>query len=104
MFQAVWLDNSHEVHVVCVDPDQEDAAQCVERAVDFLQRHDVTVQAHALATSASPAHVLLEQVQQVGASLLVMGAYGRSTLREFLGHSVTRILLQESPVPLFLYH
>ena len=104
MFQAVWLDNSHEVHVVCVDPAQEHAAQCVERAADFLQRHDVVVQAHALATSASPAHVLLEQVQQVGASLLVMGAYGRSTLREFLGHSVTRILLQESPVPLFLYH
>ncbi|SRR5712691_11681887 len=104
IFQAVWLDSSHEVHVVCVDPDQEHAARCVERAVDFLQQHDVVVQAHALATSASPAHVLLEHVRQVDASLLVMGAYGRSTLREFLGHSVTRILLQESPVPLFLYH
>ena len=104
MFQAVWLDSSHEVHVVCVDPNQEHAAHCVERAVEFLQRHDIAVQAHALATSASPAHVLLEQAQQMEASLLVMGAYGRSTLREFLGHSVTRTLLQESPVPLFLYH
>jgi nucleotide-binding universal stress UspA family protein len=104
LFQAVWLDSSHEVHVVCVDPDQEAASRCVARAVDFLHQHDVVVQAHALATSASPAHVLLEQVRQVDASLLVMGAYGRSTLREFLGHSVTRILLQESPVPLFLSH
>jgi nucleotide-binding universal stress UspA family protein len=93
MFQAVWLDSFHEVHVVCVDPDQEEASRCVERAVNFLQQHDVVIQAHALATSASPAHVLLEHVRQVGASLLVMGAYGRSTLREFLGHSVTRILL-----------
>jgi nucleotide-binding universal stress UspA family protein len=43
-------------------------------------------------------------VQQVDASLLVMGAYGRSPLRECFGHSVTRTLLRESPVPLFLYH
>jgi nucleotide-binding universal stress UspA family protein len=104
MFQAVWLDSSHEAHVVCVDPHQEHAVRCVERAVEFLQRHHIAVQAHAIATSASPAHVLLEQVQQVGASLLVMGAYGRSTLREFFGGSITRTLLQESPVPLFLYH
>jgi nucleotide-binding universal stress UspA family protein len=64
----------------------------------------LAVQAHVLATSASPAHVLLEQVHQGDASLLVVGAYGRSTLWEFLGHSVTRILLQESPVPLLLSH
>lgn len=104
MFQSVWLDSSHEVHVVCVDPDQGHAARCIERAMDFLRQHKVVAQAHAIATSEAPAHVLLEQVQQVEASLLVMGAYGRSTLREFFGHSVTRTLLQESPVPLFLYH
>jgi hypothetical protein len=35
-------------------------------------------QAHVCATSASPAHVLLEHVQQLKASLLVMGRSGRS--------------------------
>jgi nucleotide-binding universal stress UspA family protein len=48
--------------------------------------------------------VILEQEQQLKASLLVMGAYGRSTLREFFGGSVTRTMLRESPVPLFFYH
>ena len=104
MFQAVGLDSSQDVHVVCVGPDQEHAAQCVERAVAFLQGHNIVAQAHALATSASPAQVILEHVLQVNASLLVMGAYGRSTLREFFYGSVTRTMLQESPVPLFLYH
>ena len=33
MFQAVGLDSSQDVHVVCVGPAQEHAAQCVERAV-----------------------------------------------------------------------
>jgi nucleotide-binding universal stress UspA family protein len=104
MLQAVGLADSHEVHVVCVAPHQEQADLCVERAVTFLQGHNIVAHAHALATSASPAHVILEHVQQVEASLLVMGAYGRSTLREFFGGSLTRTMLRESPVPLFLYH
>ena len=38
------------------------------------------------------------------AGLIVMGAYGRSPLREFFGTSLTRTILTESPVPLFVYH
>jgi nucleotide-binding universal stress UspA family protein len=70
----------------------------------FLHGHDVVAQAHILTTSASPAQVILQQVRQLKASLLVMGAYGRSTLRELLGASFTHTMLRESPVPLFLYH
>jgi nucleotide-binding universal stress UspA family protein len=104
MFQALGLENAYNVQVVCVDVQQKRAACWAERAVAFLHGHNIVAQAHVCATSASPAHVLLEHVQKLKASLLVMGAYGRSTLREFLGHSVTYTLLQESPVPLFLYH
>jgi nucleotide-binding universal stress UspA family protein len=104
MLQVLGLEGSQEVHVVCVDPDQEHADRCVERAVAFLHSHHIVAQAHARATAAAPAQVLLEYVHQVQASLLVMGAYGRSTLREFFGGSVTRTMLRESPVPLFFYH
>lgn len=104
MFQALGLDGAHEVHVVCVDAHKEKAHLCVERAVTFLQGHNVVAQAHALATSESPAHALLQYVHQVQAGLLVMGSSGRSPLREFFGGSVTRTMLRDSPVPLFLYH
>ena len=90
-----------EVHVVCVDPDQEHADRCVERAIAFLHSHHITARAYARACAAAPADVLLEHVHQVQASLLVMGAYGRSALREFFAGSVTRTMLRESPVPLF---
>jgi len=36
--------------------------------------------------------------------MIVMGGYGQPVLREFFLGSVTRTLLAESPVPLFLYH
>jgi nucleotide-binding universal stress UspA family protein len=102
--QVLGLAGSQEVHVVCVDPDQAHADYCVERAVAFLHSHQMVAQAYARATKAAPADVLLEHVHQVQASLLVMGAYGRSPLREFFAGSVTRTMLRESPVPLFLYH
>ena len=104
MLQVLELADSQDVHVVCVDPDQEHADRCVERAVAFLHSHHIMAQAYARATEAAPAHILLEHVHQVQARLLVMGAYGRSTLREFFGGSVTRTMLRESPVPLFFYH
>ena len=104
MLQVLGLEGSQEVHVMCIDPDQEHANHCVERAVAFLHSHHIVAQPYARATEAAPADVLLEHLHQVQASLLVMGAYGRSTLREFFGGSVTRTMLRESPVPLFLYH
>lgn len=36
--------------------------------------------------------------------LLVMGAYGRKSVREFFVGSVTQNLIQETSIPLFLYH
>jgi nucleotide-binding universal stress UspA family protein len=104
MFQALELDSAYNVHVVCVDAQQKRAACCAERAGAFLQGHNIVAQAHACATSTSPAHVLLEHVQQLKAGLLVMGSASRSPLREFFGGSVTRTMLRASPVPLFLYH
>ena len=104
MFQALGLDSAYDVHVVCIDAQQKRAAYCAERAVAFLQGHNIVAQAHICATSDSPAHVLLEHVQQLKAGLLIMGSSGRSPLREFFGCSVTRTMLRASPVPLFLYH
>ena len=51
-----------------------------------------------------PAAVLLEQVRRLAAGLIVMGAYGEPVLREFFLGSVSRTLLKESPVPVFLAH
>jgi nucleotide-binding universal stress UspA family protein len=104
MLQVLGLQDSQAVHVVCVDPDQAHADRCVERAMAFLQSRDIVAQAYARATEMDPARVLLEHVHQVQASLLVMGAYGRSALREFFGGSMTCTMLRESPVPLFFYH
>lgn len=90
--------------VVTIGPDHGEAARVCERAIDYLRFHDIKADAQPLVTVGDPSRVLLAQARAHRASLIVMGGYGQPTLREFFLGSVTRTLLAESPVPLFLYH
>jgi nucleotide-binding universal stress UspA family protein len=103
-FVASGLAEGKDIHVVSVHPDAQAAQQHAERAVEYLHLHDIPAQSHAVATRKDPAQVLLDGARQHRVGVLVMGAYGRSRLREFLRGSTTRSLLRESEVPLFVCH
>ncbi len=103
-FLGIGWDKSQTVHVVCAGEDRVEAARCADRAVQFLESHAIKAHARPVATSARPEEVILDEAKTAGAGLIVMGAYGRSPLKEIFFGSVTRALLQKSPVPLFLYH
>jgi nucleotide-binding universal stress UspA family protein len=103
-FQATGLGQNREVHIVSVAEGAQEATRRAESAAEFLRSHGVSPAVHALATSAPAAQVILEQVRRLNAGLVVMGAYGQPAWREFFLGSVTRTLLKESPVPLFLFH
>ena len=102
-FQSQQLVTNEEIHVVSVHTDPVIAARHADCAVEFLSFHAIQAKRHVV-TSASPAQILLEQVNRLGAGLLVMGAYGQPKIREFLFGSVTRTVLSETKVPIFLYH
>jgi nucleotide-binding universal stress UspA family protein len=103
-FQGLRLDPSLPVHVVSVDAKHIDAARRADRAVEFLRFHEIEAEPHAIATSSTPASVILEQALRLGAELVVMGACSRAGLYEFCCGSVTRALLKSKQVALFLYH
>jgi nucleotide-binding universal stress UspA family protein len=103
-FQGTGLSRSHDVFVVCIHPDPTEAAKCAQRAFEFLRFHDIAAHSRAIGTSDAPAQTILELVESLDAGLLVMGAYGQPTLKEFFFGSVTRTVLEQSPVPVFLYH
>ncbi len=103
-FQNAGLSGSLDVHVVSIHADRLKAARQAERAVDYLRFHAIKATAHPLILSGSPSEMILEQTRQLEAGLLVMGAYGQPTYRELILGSVTKALLRDSPVPLFLFH
>jgi nucleotide-binding universal stress UspA family protein len=70
-----------------------------------LARHGLKVDvAKAAADDVSDSTLLLNHASDMGADLLVMGAYGHSRLREFILGGVTRSLLREMTVPVLLSH
>ena len=103
-FQASGLDLDEEICVLSVDDEREEATRQAERAVEFLRLHQINAVTHALGPVDSVSQSILEEVRQRNARLLVMGAYGHSTVREFLLGSTTTTVLKQSPVPVFLCH
>ena len=103
-FQALGLADGQRVHLVSVHTDAAAATAATERAADFLRLHEVEAERHVVVADGSPARVILDRAVQLNAGLLVMGAYGRSAFVEFFLGSVTRTLLDECPIPMFLYH
>lgn len=71
----------------------------------YLMRHRIAARPHCVRV---PAHLtgekLLQEVQDRGAELLVMGAYGHSRLRERFLDGATRHALQHARIPLLMQH
>lgn len=103
-FLTLGLAEGHDVHIVSVATEQGEAVRIAERARDYLEAHDVAATIHAFESALHPAGILLEQLHRLDAGLVVMGAYGRRTLREYFVGSVTRGVLAETPTPIFCFH
>lgn len=93
------------VEIVSVG-DAEDLLASVPGAefARHLARHGVAVTVSDLPQAGSIAETLRSHAGLIRADLIVMGAYGHSRTREFVFGGVTRSLLLDAPVPLFLAH
>jgi nucleotide-binding universal stress UspA family protein len=70
-----------------------------------LARHGVRAEAaHTVATDIPEGEALLSYAADIGADLIVCGAYGHSRARELVFGGVTRTLLAEMTAPVFLSH
>lgn len=103
-FEASGLCKDKKIHIVSIAESHTEAEQHAQRAADFLNWHERPYMVHAIASNDHPAQTIIKQTWACDPSLLIMGAHGHSRIRDFLFGSVTRTLLKESPVPLFLFH
>jgi len=95
-------------YVICVDPPGERRqAQSPpgEELVRSLKLHGVKAQASLLSTDGEDlGDVLLRKAMDLGAGLLVIGAYGHSRLSEFILGGVTRTVLRRMRCPVLISH
>jgi nucleotide-binding universal stress UspA family protein len=70
-----------------------------------LERHGVEVAVKdVVAPDGDVAEALRQETDAFGANMIVMGAFVHSRLRELVFGGVTRSMLRQPPVPLFLSH
>jgi nucleotide-binding universal stress UspA family protein len=103
-FVETGLAGSGPVHVVSVSTRAAEATHRADRARETLTERRIEATMYAVESWLPQATIVLEHIRRVGAGLLVMGARGQPTLKDFfLGHPIMDGLL-ECPVPLFLFH
>jgi len=83
---------------------EETAAEHAARAIEYLAAHGLEADSRAEVTDEPVERVVVDQAGSRGVEMIVMGAHGRSRLAEFFLGSVTTHLIDESPLPLFLFH
>ena len=93
-----------QVHVLTILPDRNKALDVASRARRFLAPHQVECEVEASTSSAEPAKIILKRAEEIGARLLVMGAFGHRGLREIVFGSSTRRIFDSAALPLFIYH
>ncbi len=103
-FRFSGLGENQRIRILTIDQDKVEAARKADRAIEYLSLHGLSASPIALHSDRGPAEIILEQSSLAEAELLVMGAYGKSTLREFFLGSTTRSVLKDSQIPVFLSH
>ncbi|HET9845947.1 MAG TPA: universal stress protein [Nitrospira sp.] len=101
------LRRANTVHIALVESDgsgeeREDVHET--ELADALARHGANVRIERLRTSIDVGNALLSHASDIGADLLVMGAYGHSRMREHVFGGATRTVLQSMTVPVLMSH
>ncbi|MBX5031232.1 universal stress protein [Rhizobium lentis] len=102
------LQRAGEVRLVLVDPLAKTSPSGEDPGADiaaYLARQGVPVAAETIVSGGRPVQDILKQrAAEMGADMIVMGAYGHSRLRERIFGGVTRAMIETCNRPLFLSH
>ncbi len=100
------LKQTEQTTVVWVNADEFEGGNLPGSELSqMLARHNVNVSSAPIRTGKSEiGEVLLTKANDLGADLLVTGAYGHSRLREYLFGGVTRYLLDNMTIPVLMSH
>jgi nucleotide-binding universal stress UspA family protein len=102
------LAGAETVTVLSVDPNEDSRAHGDVPGMDIashLARHGVKANVETTVSGGiGVGNVLLSRASDVGADLLVMGAYGHARVRELLLGGATRTILQSMTLPVLMAH
>ena len=83
----------------------EEREPAIDDMVAHLQRHGVRAEVMRVTIGEGDiGRLLLSKSKELGADMIVMGAFHHSRWREFIIGDVTLTMLEEATIPLFMAH
>jgi len=102
------LKRAKKVVILTVDEEGSDttrSTRSAQRLAGQLARHGLAAEGHGLAAEPQgAAAALVRKGKELGANLLVLGAYSHSRVRELVFGGFTRTVLKNCDLPLLLLH
>jgi len=102
MFLQLGLFTDAKATVLNVTEDIEEGRNMVNQAAKYLAAHEFETE--TLCMPGEPKEVIYEIAKKLMPSMVVIGAYSHSSLREFLFGTAASYLVEDGSVPLFVYH
>jgi nucleotide-binding universal stress UspA family protein len=84
--------------------DENAATRSAEGVAAELRWHGLSPEVRSVDPADDLPAAILNAARKFGADLLVMGGYGHSRAREFLFGGMTRRVLEDAPIPVFMAH
>ena len=102
MFLLLGIWNACDITLLTVNDNAEAARGLLDGLENFFESYGITP--NITTQSGHPDTAVKSYIAENEVDMLVMGAYGRKSVREFFVGSVTQHLIRETTIPLFLYH
>ncbi len=102
-----FLAAARDVHIAIIDPPEHaaDRSDPGGALAVMLSRHGVNCDIQVMSRNGARVSERLQRhVTEMGADMLVMGAYGHSRFREAILGGATREMLEHAKVPVFMVH
>ena len=97
------LKRAKKIDVVTVEHKEQRSVLKGVQIADHLARHKLPVDLKSIvAPESDAANTILSEAADLGTSLIVMGAYGHTRIREFVLGGVTRAILESMTVPVLM--
>lgn len=100
-----FIRRARRVVVFAVEEPGEPADRSPRRLLRSLRWQNTNTSVECLKRNGrAPVEVLLDAIARAGATLLVMGGYGHTRLREAVFGGFTRAVLEHAPLPVLMTH
>jgi len=104
MALLIGIFHKKTVHIASISSDEDEARDQVNTAAKLCHNYGLKPSLHPIATSQRPSSALLDLMEDLKPSLIVMGAFGHGGISYLFMGSCAKDLLKSTNIPLFIFH